>query len=190
MKHYNDFEEDNMGQLINRKTVIDSETGEIVKENNWIGYDGFSEEGYKYRSRSLHINYFFDSLPSNMSKDAFLLLLLIAELMNNENVLVYRVERKSKFSSIIYKPLDKEEIASRIRFKYGKNKFDRCWRELTKHCLKRIKYYDYIVWAVNPAVVSKCKYVPFWLYEEFQEYMNPHLTNITIKKLQNKISNH
>ena len=54
-----------MGHYINRKTVIDSETGEIMKENNWIGYDGFSDKGYKYRHRAVHIKYFFDSIRQN-----------------------------------------------------------------------------------------------------------------------------
>jgi hypothetical protein len=178
-----------MGQLLNKKIVIDPETGEIVKEQNWTGYDGFGRKGYKYRSRACCIKYYFDSMPNNISKDATLLLYMIAELMNDENVLIYKVERKSKFSTIIYKPLDKEDISERIRFRYGQNKFDRCWKELTKNCLKRIKYYDITVWAVNPSVISKCREVPIWLYEEFQEYMNPHLSAITIRKLQNMINN-
>lgn len=178
-----------MGQYINRKTIIDSETGEIMKENNWIGYDGFNEKGYKYRHRATHIKYFFDSIPDNLSEAAWTLLLMIAELMNEDNVLVYRVERKSKFSSIVYKPYDKDEIRKRTRYKYGENKFDKCWKELTKNCLKRIEYYDYVVWAVNPAVINKCKQVPFWLYNDFKEFMNPHLSATTIKKLQNKIDN-
>lgn len=176
-----------MGEYINKKTVIDSETGEILSMNNWIGYDGFNEKGYKYRNKSVHLHFFNDALPPNISESAFLLLMMIAEIMNQDNVLVRRVERKSKFSSIIYKPLDKEEIRERLRFKYGINKFDKCWRELTKKCIKRIEYYDYKVWAVNPGVIHKCKFVPFWLYQEFQDYMNPYLSASTIKKLQYKI---
>lgn len=178
-----------MGHYINRKTVIDSETGEIMKENNWIGYDGFSDKGYKYRHRAVHIKYFFDSIPNNLSEAAWLLLIMIAEIMTEDNVLVYRVKRKSKFSTIIYKPYDKEEIRKRTRFIYGQNKFDRCWSELNKHCLKKIRYYDYMVWAVNPAVINKCKEIPYWLCDEFKDYMTPHLTATTIKKLQNKIDN-
>lgn len=178
-----------MGHYINRKTVIDSETGEIMKENNWIGYDGFSDKGYKYRHRAVHIKYFFDSIPNNLSEAAWLLLIMIAEIMTEDNVLVYRVKRKSKFSTIIYKPYDKEEIRKRTRFIYGQNKFDRCWSELNKHCLKKIRYYDYMVWAVNPAVVNKCREIPYWLCDEFKDYMTPHLTATTIKKLQNKIDN-
>ncbi len=178
-----------MGQYINRTTMIDSETGEILKEDNWVGYDGFSNKGYKYRNRSPHIKYFFDSIPNNLSEAAWVLLLMMAEIMTEDNVLVYRVERKSKFSSIIYKPYDKEEIRTRTRFVYGINKFNRCWIELTKHCLKRVQYYSYSVWAVNPAVINKCKEVPYWLCEEFKEYMIPHLTATTVKKLQQKIDN-
>lgn len=178
-----------MGEYINKKTVIDKETGEIMKENEWIGYDGFNDNGYRYRHRSPHIKYFNDSLPNNLSEAAWVLLLMIAEIMTEDNVLVYRVERKSKFSTIIYKPYDKDEIRSRTRYKYGENKFDRCWRELTKHCLKKVRYHQYLVWAVNPTVINKCKYVPFWLCEEFKDYMTPHLTATTVKKLENKIEN-
>ena len=178
-----------MGQYINKKTTIDAETGEILKENNWIGFDGFNDKGYKYRGRAVHIRYFFDTLPSNLSEAAWTLLFMIAEIMTEDNVLVYRVKRKSKFSTIIYKPYDKEEIRNRTRYTYGQNKFDKCWRELTKHCLKRIKYYESWVWAVNPAVINKCGYVPFWLCDEFKDSMTPYLTATTIKKLQNKIDN-
>lgn len=177
-----------MGHIINRKTLIDTETGEIIKEQNWLGYDGFSEKGYRYRNKALHIKYYFDALPQNLSESAMLLLFMISELMNEDNVLVYRVIRKSKFSKIIYKPMDKEDISERIRYRYGKNKFDKCWKELTKHCLKQIEYYDIKAWAVNPAVFSKCKYLPYWLYEEFQDYLNPFLSAITIKKFANKLN--
>lgn len=177
-----------MGQLINKKTVIDSETGEIMKENNWFGYDGFNNKGYIYRRKSIYIRYYFDTIPSNLSESATMLLLMMTELANEENVLVTRIERKSKFSNIIYLPLNKDEIRERLRFKYGQNKFDKCWKELKKQCIKRIKYHDNMAWAINPSIMSKCKQVPFWLYEEFQDYMNPYLSAITIKKLQNKIN--
>ena len=177
-----------MGNLINKKTVIDSETGEILKEQNWVGYDGFNDNGFQYRRRALHIKYYFDAIPNNLSQNAFLLLYMIAEIMNEDNVLVYKVKRKSKFSNIIYKPMDKEDIRERTRFKFGINKFDAACRELNKHCLKKVRYYNYLVWAVNPSVITKCKYVPFWLYEEFKTYMNPFLTATTIKKLDNKIN--
>lgn len=178
-----------MGHYINRKTMIDSETGEVLKESNWVGYDGFSDTGYKYRNRSPHIKYFFDSIPNHLSEGAWTLLFMIAEIMTNDNVLVYRVDRKSKFSTIIYKPLDKDDIRTRIRYPFGMNKFDKCWKELTKHCLKRVQYHQYLVWAVNPTVINKCKEIPFWLCDEFKDYMTPHLTASTIRKLQNKIDN-
>lgn len=178
-----------MGKYINRTTMIDPETGEVVRENQWIGYDGFSDTGYKYRNKQIHIKYFFDSLPGNISHDSLFLLFMIAEIMTEDNVLVYKIKRKSKFSTIIYKPFDKEEIRLKTRFIYGINKFDRCWRELNKHCIKRVKYYEYYVWAVNPTVINKCKEIPYWLCEEFKDYMTPHLSAATINKLENKIDN-
>ena len=178
-----------MSGYINKKVVLDSETGEILKENSWFGYDGFNNKGYKYRNRAVFIKYFFDSIPDNLSEGAWTLLFMIAELMNEDNVLVYRVERKSKFSKILYKPYDKDDIRERVRYKFGINKFDKCWRELTKHCLKRVKYYDYVVWAVNPSIINKCRQIPFWLYEEFKDYIDPHLSSSTLKKMQYKIDN-
>ncbi len=71
-----------MGNLINKKTVIDSETGEILKEQNWIGYDGFNDDGFQYRRRSVHIRYFFDAIPDNLSENAFTLLYMLRG--NNE----------------------------------------------------------------------------------------------------------
>ena len=178
-----------MGKIINKKVSIDEETGEIIDEKGWIGYDGFTNKGYQYRRRESCIRYFFDSLPDNLSEASWILLMMIAEIINEENLLVYRVKRKSKFSNILYKPMDKEDIMERIRFKYGLNKFDRCWKELCKHCIKRIQYHDYLVWAINPSVVSRCKQIPIWLYEEFQETLNPHLSAITLKKFQEQINN-
>lgn len=173
-----------MGENIVKKTLIDSKTGEVLKEKSFFSYDGFNDKGYKYRYRSDHIRYYFDAVPSTLSKEALLLLFMIAELANDENVLVYRVTRKSKFSTIIYKPMDKEEILLRLKYKYGQNKFDRCWNELRKHCIKRIKYNNVWAWAINPAIISRCKQVPPWLYDEFSTYMNPYLTPLAIKKYQ------
>lgn len=178
-----------MAKYVNKKSVIDPTTGEVLKEKVWLGYDGFSETGYRYRPKS-GIRYYFDSLPGNYDKDTFLLLILIAELMNDENVLVYRVKRKSKFSEITYKPMSKDDIKDNIRYKYGQNKFDKCWKELSKKAIKKIKYYDRMVWAVDPSVICKGKEIPFWLYEAFQESINPHLSAITLKKLQQKIDSY
>lgn len=177
-----------MAQILNKRVAIDPETGEVLSEKKWIGYDGFNDKGYNYRPRSVFIRYYFDSLPANYDKETLMLLIMIAELANEDNVLVYRIPRKSKFSSVIYKALCKEDIRERTRFVYGINKFDKCWNKLTKYALKRIQYYNFQAWAVNPAIVSKCKYVPFWLYEAFQDEMNPHLSALAINKLQSRIA--
>ena len=86
-----------MGEYINKKVQIDADTGEVIDEKYWLGYDGFSEKGYKYRNRAVHIRYYFDSLPDNYDESTWTLLMAIAEIMNEENMLVYRVKRKSKF---------------------------------------------------------------------------------------------
>lgn len=177
-----------MSRYISKKMLIDPESGEVFDEKFWIGYDGFSEKGYRYRNRAVFIRYFFDSLPENYDSATLLLLFMVAELMNDENMLVYRVKRKSKFSNILYKPMDKENIRNTTRFRYGINKFEKCWRKLNKYAVKQIRYHDYICWAVNPSIISKCRDVPYWLYEEFQDSMNPHLSAATIKKLNNRIA--
>ena len=64
-----------MGKIINRKVSIDEETGEIIDEKGWIGYDGFTNKGYQYRRRESCIRYFFDSLPDNLSEASWILLL-------------------------------------------------------------------------------------------------------------------
>ena len=63
-----------MGNLINKKILVDPETGQILKEQSWAGYDGFNENGYAYRARGNYLRFFNDSLPSNLSKDSLLLL--------------------------------------------------------------------------------------------------------------------
>lgn len=176
-----------MGKYLNKKIQIDTETGDILDEQYWLGYDGFSDKGYKYRNRAVYIRYYFDSLPDNYSESALMLLFLIAELMNDENMLVYRVKRKSKFSDTIYKPMDKDDIRERLRFKFGRHRFDRCWSILKKHAVKQIRYHQYLCWAVNPSIVSKCRDVPYWLYDAFKEYMNPHLAAKTVNKLDRKV---
>lgn len=172
-----------MGKDLLRKTVIDPGTGEVILEQSFFYYDGFNDKGFKYRYRADKITVFFDALPSDLSENAFLLLYMLAEMANPDNVLVYRVSRKSKFSSIIYKPLSKDDIREKLRFKMGINRFNNAWMELKKHCIKEIKYYDYKVWAINPAFICKCKQVPPWLYEEFATYLSPYMTNISLKKM-------
>ena len=178
-----------MGRYINKKTIIDVETGEIVNQVNWFGYNGFTNKGYYYRKGSAFLRIYYDAIPPNLSKEAFLLLEMMAELANNENVLVYKVDRKSKFSKVIFKPLEKEDIFDKIRYKYGINKFKRCWSELRKHCIKKVQYTTCKAWAINPAIISKCKVVPYWLYNEFKEYMNPYLSPYAIKKLHETLNN-
>lgn len=177
-----------MGQNIKKQILMDGETGEILREHQYYAYDGFNDKGYRYRNKADFIRYFFDDYPSTLSQDAFLLLIMMAEIANKENVLVYRVSRKSKFSSIIYKPMTKEQIRSSLRFKYGKNKFDRCWTELKKHCIKEVRYYQYMVWAINPAIISRCRQVPDWLYYEFRLYLNPRMSRLAIKKMMNRLN--
>lgn len=177
-----------MGKNIVNKTIIDSETGEVLKQNSFFYYDGFNDKGFKYRGKQNNkIVFFPDTIPTTLSEKGFTLLCMLCEIANEDNVLVYRVERKSKFSSIVYKPLDKEDISNRLRFKWGKNKFDKYWNELKKHCIKRIRYHQYMVWAINPAIINKCKQIPPWLYDEFSIYMNPHMSKSAILKYQNML---
>lgn len=147
------------------------------------------KDGYAYRAKTKScIKYYFDSIPDNLSEDALFLLIMLAEIANDENVLVLRKKRKSKFSSVVYEPYTREEIRERLRYPMGVNKFDRCWRELRKSCIKQVKYYNFKAWAINPAVVSRCRYIPIWLYEEFSESIDPHLSRIALKKMQEKIN--
>ena len=176
-----------MGKTLHKKVLIDPDTGEILDQKLWLGYDGFSERGYRYRNRAVFIRYFFDSLPDNYDESCWTLLFLIAELMNEENMLVYRVKRKSKFSNIIYKPMDKDYIREHLRFKFGKHRFSRCWTVLKKHALKQIRYHQYLCWAVNPSVISKCRDVPYWLYDAFKDSIDPHLAPKTVLKLDRKV---
>lgn len=171
-----------MGNNIEKKITIDGKTGEVLKEKAYFSYDGFNDRGYKYRYRGDYIRYYFDAVPTTLSENSFFLLVMISELMNNENILIYRITRKSKFSKIIYKPMDKEDIRLKTKYRYGKNKFEKCWKELRKHCIKKIKYYDVYAWAVNPAIISRCKQIPPFLYDEFKEYMNPYMSALAINK--------
>ena len=175
-----------MGKDIVRNAVIDPNTGEVISEKTYIHYDGFNDKGYKYRFRTEGtIKVYPDSIPVTLSEGAFSLLYMLAEMANLDNVLVYRIERKSKFSTIIYKPLDKDDIRGKLRWKWGIVKFDKYWKELRKHCIKQVRYHQYLVWAINPAVISKCPQIPPWLYDEFSLYLNPYMSKRAIKKMQN-----
>lgn len=177
-----------MGEIYNKKTRI-SKDGEILSERQWTSYDGFNEEkGYRYRSRQQYIRYYYDAIPTNLSRDALMMLFMIAEIMTEENMLIYRVSRKSKFSKFVYKPYTLDDIRERLRYPFGKNRFRRNWTELKKHCLKKIKYFNIEAWAVNPAVISKCYFLPDFLYIEFKDYLNPFLTPNAIAIFQNRIS--
>lgn len=173
-----------MGNDLIRTTRIDPETGEIINQKSFFYYDGFNEKGYKYRNKAVKVTVFPDCIPTTLSKEAFLLLYMITEIANDENVLVYRITRKSKFSTIIYKPMDKLDVMERIRFKYGKNKFDKYWNELKKHCIKKVQYHECNAWVINPAIINKCRQIPPWLYDEFDIYLNPYIPKTAIKKYQ------
>ena len=82
--------------------------------------------------------------------------------------------------------MDKEMIRNSLRYKFGENKFDKCWRELKKHCIKQIEYNNNLAWVINPAIVSRCKVLPDWLYNEFDTYLVPYLSKIAIKKFQDR----
>jgi len=173
-----------MGNYINKKTLLDGETGEVLKEKTWVNYDGFTEEGYAYRPRSSQLRYFPDSIPDNLTEYDWSILIMMAEIMNDENVLVQRVKRKSKFNDTIYMPLTKDEIRERLRFKVGQNRFMKSWYHLRKHCIKKIKYHDAPAWCINPAVVMKSRYLPIWLYAEFYQYLDPYLSPTALKKIK------
>lgn len=179
-----------MGNNIKKQTLIDQKTGEILREKTFLYFDGFNDKGYKYRYKHNSIKYYSDCLPCNLSEEAYLLLMMLAELVNEDNVLVYRVTRKSKFSSVVYKPMEREDIRNSLRYKYGQNKFDRCWAELKKHCIKRIKYHDYMVWCLNPSIINRCPQLPPWLYDEFKTDLNPYLTTLTIQKFENLLKSY
>lgn len=174
-----------MGNNVVVRTTLDGNTGEVIKEKKFFSFDGFTEKGYKYRYRAGRIQIFPDTIPDSLSGDAFQLLYMLAELANDEGVLVYRVTRKSKFSEIIYKPLYREEIMRRLRWSYGHNKFDKCFRELKKHCIKKVPYYNTTAWCLNPAIVMIGRGVitPF-MYDEFKLYLNPYMSRGAIKKMQ------
>ena len=177
-----------MGKDIVRNTVIDPSTGEVISEKSYVHYDGFNDKGYKYRFRTSGIIKIYpDSIPVTLSADAFLLLYMLAEIANEDNALVYRIKRKSRFSSIIYKPYDRDELRKKTKWKYGVHKFNRCWSELRKHCVKQVKYYQYKTWIINPAVVSKCPQIPPWLYDEFSLYLNPYMSKRAITKMKNLV---
>ena len=107
-----------MGKDIVRNTIIDPNTGEVISEKSYVHYDGFNDKGYKYRFRTSGIIKIYpDSIPVTLSADSFLLLYMLAEIANEDNALVYRIKRKSKFSSIIYKPYDKEELRKKLKWK-------------------------------------------------------------------------
>lgn len=174
-----------MGETFNKKITIDKH-GQIISERIWTNYDGFSDKGYKYRGKQNYIRYYPDALPNNLDHEALLLLFMVAEIMNEENMLVYRVTKKSKFSKILYKGYTQDDIRARLRFPYGQNKFNRAWAQLKKHCVKKIRYYDTLAWAVNPSVISRCHFLPDFLYLEFKDYLNPFLSPHAISEFQRR----
>lgn len=156
-------------------------------KRNGFGFDGFTSKGYKYR-KTEGIRVFFDSIPADLSENAILLLLMLARVANNENMLVEKVPYKSRFSSIRYSALTIEEMRTRTAKVYGIVKYKKAFTELKKHCLKKIKYNGINAWAINPAFVMCSPFLPIWLYNEFQEDINPHLTAYAIKTFRSKIN--
>lgn len=81
----------------------------------------------------------------------------------------------------------KTKFVNTLDINFGINKFDRCWGELNKKCLKYVQYYNTYAWAVNPAIATKSYELPYWLYFEFQDSLNPFLSANTISRLQEKV---
>ena len=82
-----------------------------------------------------------------------------------------------------------EDVAALSHAKvYGIVKYKKAFTELKKHCLKKIKYNGINAWAINPAFVMCSPFLPIWLYNEFQEDINPHLTAYAIKTFRSKIN--
>lgn len=173
-----------MANIIRSVKSIDSETGEIYYEKKWNSYNGWSENGYKYRYRYSSVKFYPDN-PPKLQPNTLKIFFQICMQMNDENLLMEVKKAKNKYSSPELIPYTLEEIRENMQYQVSEYAFKKAWAEMTPKYIRRIKFKNKMVWAVNPAFANRCQYIPVFLWHEFQEDLNPKLGEMNIKKYNN-----
>ena len=177
-----------MADVIKKITAIDADTGEIYYENKWKTFNGWTEKGYKYRYRYDALKFYPDNmpqLPPNIMKVFF----LICNLMNEDNLLIEKTKNATKYSAPEIRALTMEEIRERLAYPISEYSFKKAWKAITPRHIKRIKFQGKWIWAVNPSFANRCRYIPVWLWYEFQQDLNPKLGASNVARYKNMYLN-
>lgn len=160
-------------------TAIDPDTGEIVNTGKKVRWNGWKDNAYRYRYKAPYVRIFFDA-NYDLKKQELALFWEICRLMNKDNLLVRKVQKEKYSKSAEYEPLTRDDIFEEVTF--SRSTFMRAWKKLNGKYIKKIKVESMKVWAVNPAFAMKGDYLEPFLYENFEEYLCPFLSQITRSK--------
>lgn len=173
-----------MARVIRRTTAYDEETGEIYYQQSYKTFNGWSEEGYKFRYRYNPVKFYPDNipqLPPNVMKVFF----LVCNIMNDDNLLMEYKKTRSKYKAPEIKCFTLDEIRERLPYKISEYSFKKAWEMISPKYVRKIKFNGKSVWAVNPAFANRTRYLPPWLWYEFREDLNPYLGSANISRFEN-----
>lgn len=173
-----------MAKIIKKTTAYDEETGEVYYQQAYKTFNGWSDDGYKYRYRTAAIKFYPDNLPK-LQPNVMKIFFLICFLMNEDNLLVEKRKAKNKYSGPELIRFSVDDIWERLPYRVSQYSFKKAWQEITPKYVRQIKFQGKRVWAVNPAFANRTNYMPAWLWNEFKKDLEPWIGAQNIARYEN-----
>lgn len=178
-----------MAKTINVMKTIDEETGEICYERTWHSYNGWKGDAFKFRPKSKCIKLFPDCMPP-ISPNSVRVWWMLVYMMNEDNLLIKVVKRTDKYSADTIIPFTYTQFKKEIKSGISDYNFVTAWKELVeKSCIKRIRFQNKWVWAINPVYAMATEYLPIWLYRHFKDDIDKYISKFTVGRINNLIVN-
>ena len=177
-----------MANVIKTIRTVDEETGEIYYEKKFRTFNGWTEDGYKYRGRYNSLKFYPDNLPE-LELNVLKVFFAICNIMNEENLLIEKKKSVNKYIGPVITPYTVEDIRENLPYYVSEYSFKKAWQKLVPKYIKKIAVNDKKIWAVNPAFANRCNYVPVFLWNNFKEDMNKNLSETTIRRYKNMLLN-
>lgn len=170
-----------LANIINKTTSVDADTGEIYYERQWKSFNGWNDEGYKYRYRYNSLKFYPDMLP-RVDPNILKVFFMICCITNEDNLLAYKTKSRSKYKKPELHIYTTEEIWEHLPYKISKYSFKNAWSKLVPRYIRKIKVEDKRIWAVNPAYANRCSTVPLFLFSAFKDDMKEKLGTFNYKR--------
>lgn len=172
-------------RFVIKTSVIDPQTGEVLSDKKYVTWNGWKNDSFKYRSKASFVKMYLD-MEWDLTAPELRLFLMLCKMADTNNLLIIRADKwYTKYFGKKYRPLNKEEILENLPVKMSLNTFNKLWKKLREKYVKKIKVDGESVWAINPAFANKAIYIPLFLYLPFKQWLDPYLSDATIKKFKN-----